>query len=234
MEKINIRNMYIDLLNKIKNVEGVDQEYVDNLIEVVDQEITALDSDINAILSVIPEDASATNQLITVDDVPAQVNSDWNATSGPAEILNKPTIPAAQVNSDWNAFSGVAQILNKPTLATVATSGSYSDLLNKPTFGLVYSAYFDIPTTGWTTSGDYYYYDIELGSSTYFDINNIPIITPYPTGNNIEQTSTEASNYSLLRGCESYTGADKAYIRLYSAAVPTSTYRVGVKYDLVF
>ena len=45
----------------------------------------------------------------------AQVNSDWNATSGVARILNKPTIPAAQVNSDWNATSGVAQILNKPT-----------------------------------------------------------------------------------------------------------------------
>lgn len=48
----------------------------------------------------------------------AQVNSDWNATSGVAQILNKPTIPAAQVNSDWNATSGVAQILNKPTIQT--------------------------------------------------------------------------------------------------------------------
>lgn len=31
-------------------------------------------------------------------------------------LLNKPTIPAAQVNSDWNASSGVAVILNKPTV----------------------------------------------------------------------------------------------------------------------
>ncbi len=80
----------------------------------------------------------------------AQVNSDWNADSGVAQILNKPnlstvattgdyedlnnrpTIPAAQVNSDWNADSGVAQILNKPNLATVAESGSYNDLSDKP------------------------------------------------------------------------------------------------------
>ena len=56
------------------------------------------------------------------------------ATSGSyTDLSNKPTIPAAQVNSDWNASSGVAQILNKPTLATVATSGSYTDLSNKPT-----------------------------------------------------------------------------------------------------
>ncbi len=77
----------------------------------------------------------------------AQVNSDWNATSGLEQILNRPTlatvatsgqysdlsglptIPAAQVNSDWNSSSGVSQILNKPTLF----SGSYNDLTNKPT-----------------------------------------------------------------------------------------------------
>ena len=37
------------------------------------------------------------------------------------------------VNADWNATTGDAQILNKPTLATVATSGSYTDLSNTPT-----------------------------------------------------------------------------------------------------
>ena len=55
------------------------------------------------------------------------------ATSGSYnDLSNKPTIPAAQVNSNWNATSGVAKILNKPSLATVATSGSYNDLSNKP------------------------------------------------------------------------------------------------------
>ena len=56
------------------------------------------------------------------------------ATSGDYDdLINKPTIPAAQVNSDWNSSSGVSEILNKPTLATVATSGDYTDLTNKPT-----------------------------------------------------------------------------------------------------
>ena len=64
-----------------------------------------------------------------------QKQSDWNQTDTEAVdyIKNKPTIPSAQVNSDWNAVSGVAQILNKPSLATVATTGSYNDLSNKPT-----------------------------------------------------------------------------------------------------
>lgn len=36
------------------------------------------------------------------------------------------------VNADWNASSGDAQILNKPTLSTVATTGAYSDLTGTP------------------------------------------------------------------------------------------------------
>lgn len=89
-----------------------------------------------------PTIPSATSDLtndsgfITSSDVPAaQEQSDWNEsdTTDPAYIKNKPTIPAAQVNSDWTASSGVAQILNKPTLATVATTGDYADLTNKPT-----------------------------------------------------------------------------------------------------
>lgn len=47
------------------------------------------------------------------------------ATSGSYnDLTNKPSIPAAQVNADWNAVSGVAQILNKPTLGTAAGKDS--------------------------------------------------------------------------------------------------------------
>ena len=56
-------------------------------------------------------------------------------------LTNKPTIPAAQVQSDWNATSGMGVILNKPTLSTVATTGEYSDLLNKPTIPTVDQTY---------------------------------------------------------------------------------------------
>ena len=47
------------------------------------------------------------------------------ATSGSYnDLSNKPTIPAAQVNADWNATSGVSRILNKPTIPTVPTKVS--------------------------------------------------------------------------------------------------------------
>ena len=38
------------------------------------------------------------NPFITAQDILEQVNSDWEATSGPAEILNKPIIGEADKN----------------------------------------------------------------------------------------------------------------------------------------
>jgi hypothetical protein len=75
--------------------------------------------------------------LATFPNIPAgQINSDWNATSGLGQILNKPNI-ITPVNADWNATSGLAQILNKPTIpaqinliggANVTISGTYPNL----------------------------------------------------------------------------------------------------------
>ena len=88
------------------------------------------------------------------------------ATSGSYnDLSNKPTIPAAQVNSDWSANSGVAQILNKPTLATVATSGSYNDLTDKPTITdenyLITATSFSGSDGAYTFTADRTYAEIE-------------------------------------------------------------------------
>ena len=50
-------------------------------------------------------------------DVPTGTNADYLDGTGTPTLF--PTIPAAQVNSDWNATSGVAEILNKPTIPVV-------------------------------------------------------------------------------------------------------------------
>ena len=64
-----------------------------------------------------------------VQDVTVDGSSVVNA-QGVAEITT-PTF--TRQNADWNSDSGVTEILNKPDLATVATSGSYDDLTDKPT-----------------------------------------------------------------------------------------------------
>ena len=92
---------------------------------------------------------------ITQEQIPAQVNADWNATSGPAQIMNKPTIPTVPTNisaffndmgyitaipdslggisiesdpifSAWN--KDYNDLTNRPDLF----SGNYNDLTNKP------------------------------------------------------------------------------------------------------
>ena len=49
------------------------------------------------------------------------------ATTGSYNDLNdKPSIPAEQVNADWNATSGKARILNKPTIPSAVTEETVS------------------------------------------------------------------------------------------------------------
>lgn len=122
------------------------------------------------------------NDLSNKPTIPAaQVPADWNATTGVARILNKPTIPTvptnisaftndsnyqtgAQVssaisthNSSASAHSDIRTTLNAKAnsadLATVATSGSYTDLSNTPTIpttlaGLTGDVSISSPTNG--------------------------------------------------------------------------------------
>jgi hypothetical protein len=118
------------------------------------------------------------NGFITIGDVPTQVNADWNAVSGVAEILNKPTIPAAQVNSDWNASSGLAQILNKPTIPT-----NLDDLadVNTPTPTNLQVLTYNTATGKWIastpSSGSGTVTSVGLTMPTAFSVASSPVTT---------------------------------------------------------
>ena len=103
-------------------------------------------SDVTTALGYTPYDSSNPSGYTDNIGTVTSVNNTSPDSNGNVTL----SIPAAQVNSDWNANSGVAQILNKPTLgtmasesasdytptsglATVATSGAYSDLSGTPT-----------------------------------------------------------------------------------------------------
>ena len=59
-------------------------------------------------------------------------------TGSYTDLINKPDIPAAQVNSDWNATTGVAQILNKPTVFPPADHSHSIYLTDAPADGKQY------------------------------------------------------------------------------------------------
>ena len=68
------------------------------------------------------------------------VNADWNAVGGDAQILNKPSLSSVATSGNYydlinlpSLFDGTwTSIAGKPAFAIVATSGNYSDLTNKP------------------------------------------------------------------------------------------------------
>jgi hypothetical protein len=98
---------------------------------------------------------------------------DYNATTGDAQIINKPTLfsgdyddltnkpalAAVATSGDYNdldnlpsLFSGdYGDLTNAPTLATVATTGDYNDLLNTPDlsgYGDMLKSTYDVDNDG--------------------------------------------------------------------------------------
>lgn len=93
----------------------------------------------------------------------ANVNADWNAVSGDAQILNKPTLgtAAAANTTDFATASQGAKAdtaVQPGSLATVATSGSYTDLTNKPTIPATLDDLTDVNTST-ATGGQYLQYN---------------------------------------------------------------------------
>ena len=118
------------------------------------------------------------------------------STGSTIEWTTFPTIPSAQVNSDWNATSGVAQITNRPTLAAVATSGSYVDLSNKPTIPAAQVQ------TDWNQSNtnavDYIQNKPSLFSGAYADLTGKPTI-PSNLGDLANVSSNAPANNNVLK-----------------------------------
>jgi hypothetical protein len=95
--------------------------------------------------------------FITIGDVPPQVNADWNASSGVAQILNKPTIPTnlddlADVNTPTPTN---AQVLTFNTatgkwIASTPTAGGSGTVTS---VGLTMPAAFSVASSPVTTSG---------------------------------------------------------------------------------
>lgn len=137
------------------------------------------------------------------------------ATSGSyADLTSKPTIPAAQVNADWNASTGVAQILNKPTISGTntgdETSASIKSKLGITTLSGANTGDQDLSgyatttalTSGLSTKADASSLAAVATSGSYTDLSNKPTIPspktdPYViVSNGLDQTA--AINTALL------------------------------------
>lgn len=76
---------------------------------------------------------------------------DYAATTGDAQIINKPSLGAAATSNDYNDLN------NLPALAAVATSGDYNDLINTPDltgYGDMLKATYDVDNDGVVDSAE--------------------------------------------------------------------------------
>lgn len=116
--------------------------------------------------------------------------------------------PSVQVNPDWLATSGISRILNKPTLATVATTGSYTDLTGKPTLSTVAGSgiYADLLNKPVLSA-------VAL-SNSYTDLSNKPDLTLLATlaSPTFTGTITAASLTLTNPGTNSNSVVTKAYV----------------------
>ena len=93
----------------------------------------------------------------------ANVNADWNASSGDAQILNKRSIPAAQIQSDWNQVSTGALdfIKNKPTIPAVSDTAydasSWDNNTDAPTKNAVRDKFESLSTGSVPTAWGKYF-----------------------------------------------------------------------------
>lgn len=117
-----------------------------------------------------------------------------------SSLTGAPIIPAAQVNSDWTATSGVSQVLNKPTLATVATTGSYDDLTNKPVIPSV-----NYPVTSVNTKvGAVVLTNTDVGAAASVHAHVISDITNLQSTLDSKASITSLSGYATTASLSGY------------------------------
>lgn len=193
-EKINIRNMYIELLNKIKNVEGVDKDYVDDLIEVVDLHLNALDQDLSAITNVIPEEATVTNKLVSeseIQDIELDIETITSSISAITLDVSgiKEVIPSGATSS------------NK--LATA--SDLPKDMIQEELY---------IAASSWSSASGSYYRNVQLSND--FDPSYIPTFYIHPDDRN---DAAKCASFRLITSCN--LGTDGDFVLLSASAQPT-------------
>lgn len=177
--EIDFTEVYNAIDTKVDKVEGKDLS-TNDYVTADKTKVT----NINEVVEAATKNITATGISITLDkrnlvtnvveNIELNLPASTTALAGlmlPSDKTKLNGIAAGaevNVNADWNATEGDALILNKPTLSTVATSGSYDDLTEKPTIPTVdvNKEYVDTQLATKSDLPDYTVFDIVMDISS--------------------------------------------------------------------
>jgi hypothetical protein len=184
--EVDFTEVYNTIATKVDKVEGKGLS-TNDYVTADKTKVT----NINEVIEAATKNITATGISITLDkrnlvtnvveNIELNLPASTTALAGlmlPADKIKLNGIAAGaevNVNADWNATEGDALILNKPTLATVATSGSYNDLTEKPTIPTVdvNKEYVDTQLATKSDLPDYTVFDIFMNIMDSLDTPSI-------------------------------------------------------------
>jgi hypothetical protein len=142
--------------------------------------------------------------FITLSDVPAQENADWNSSSGASEILNKPTIPSGAQLVPAATSADADKVLTVDAQGTPAwasaqapiSAGNGINITNNVVSAKVDGTTIDTNSSGELTvigggGGDGADWDAEQGEPGY--IENKPVSKTLRAGNGISITENAST-----------------------------------------
>ena len=130
-----LRDYLSDLLGSDSSDKQTARETLGIDLNAMDERMSAIetDLDIHATKAEVTDGLAEKQDTLTFDTEPLEGSSNPVTSDGIKTYIERQVNSGkAIVNADWNATSGYAEILNRPDLAHVATSGSYDDLQDKP------------------------------------------------------------------------------------------------------
>jgi hypothetical protein len=133
------------------------------------------------------------------------------------------------VNADWNAVSGDAQILNKPTIPTVAGSNTQIQYNNSGVFGAETDFTYD--TSKNLLSAD----TVKVVSRAYNATTwngSTRVVTEDAVRDKIESIQS-AYEYYYVNTSQTFTGGSDGYINIYTTPTPTGTTVYSTIYAII-
>jgi hypothetical protein len=178
----------------------------ENETQLTDRGIRFYDLDEGGDTNIRFENTSLVDQEISIrglagtmallSDIPAaQVNSDWNATSGVEEILNKPTIPDGTVTSIGLTMPSAFSVTNSPITSSGDIAVTGAGLVSQYVRGDGTLANFPNSTGGGSSVNYYLNGSVSqgtFGGDTYYEMSKTPILG---AGTNFTRTNGAGNGY---------------------------------------